>query len=200
MSGAEPEDHPAGQRGGSPPRPGGPLALVLPTVLGALNAIGTIWIFVLMLVINADVVGRGFFNSPVPGVNEIIELSIVGIVFLQLGDAARSGRLTRSEGLFTVLLKRRPRFGRIVGMAFDLLGALFMAIIIYGSWPLLVDAYTDNEYVGTIGVFAAPVWPIQLVIVIGCTVTFLQFLAFAWRYLIAHDLLDVEAHSQAKPE
>ena len=32
-----------------------------------LGAIGTIWIFFLMLLINADVIGRYFFNKPLVG-------------------------------------------------------------------------------------------------------------------------------------
>lgn len=181
------------------PAKGGPPASALHRVLGGLNAIGTLWIFALMVLINLDVAGRGLLNAPVPGVNEMIELSIVGIVFLQLGDATRAGRLTRSDGLFTLLLRRAPRIGRLLGMAFDLLGILFMGLIIYGSWPLFMDAYKDNEYIGTIGVFAAPVWPVQLIIVIGCAATLLQFVAFAWRYIVARDLLDVEANTTARP-
>ena len=199
MARAEAESDPVGKTSSGPPRRG-PLQSLLNRILGALNAVGTIWIFLLMVLINLDVGGRGLLNSPVPGVNEMIELSIVGIVFLQLGDATRAGRLTRSDGLFTIVLKRRPAVGRLMGLAFDLIGACFMALILYGSWPLFWSALEDNEYVGTIGVFTAPVWPVQLIILIGCAVTLLQFLAFAWRYWVAQDLLAVEAHTPGEPE
>ena len=39
----------------------------------------------------------------------------IGIVFLQLGDATRAGRLTRLEGLFSILLGRRPAVGHALG-------------------------------------------------------------------------------------
>lgn len=171
-----------GTASGAPPESGPPTTL-LDRLLGVLNGVGTVWIFVLMLIINADVFGRFVFNAPLDGVSEILELSIVGIVFLQLGDATRAGRLTRSEGLFTILLKRRPAIGRALGAFFDLLGAIFMGLILYGSWPLFVEAYANDLYTGTIGVFAAPTWPIKLVIVLGCAVTLLQFVAFARRHL-----------------
>ena len=156
---------------------------ILEIVLSNLNSIGSIWIFLLTLLINADAFGRKLFHSPLDGVNEIVELSIVGIVFLQLGDATRKGRLPRSDGLFNIIGRRWPNFGRFHGALFDLLGAVFMGLILYGSVPLFIEAYQSDFYVGVEGVFTAPVWPIKLVIVVGCAVTLLQFLVFVQRNL-----------------
>jgi len=75
------------------------IAVPFSHLIGGLNAIGTLWIFLLMVVINTDVFSRLLFNHPIDGVPELIELSIVGIVFLQLCDTVRAGRLTRSDGL-----------------------------------------------------------------------------------------------------
>ena len=156
---------------------------ILEIVLSNLNSIGSIWIFLLTLLINADAFGRKLFHSPIDGVNEIVELSIVGIVFLQLGDATRKGRLPRSDGLFNIIGKRWPSFGRFHGALFDLLGAVFMGLILSGSIPLFIEAYQSDFYVGVEGVFTAPVWPIKLIIVMGCAVTLLQFLVFVQRNL-----------------
>ena len=156
---------------------------ILEIVLSNLNSIGSIWIFLLTLLINADAFGRKLFHSPIDGVNEIVELSIVGIVFLQLGDATRKGRLPRSDGLFNIIGRRWPNFGRFHGALFDLLGAVFMGLILYGSVPLFIEAYQSDFYVGVEGLFTAPVWPIKLIIVVGCAVTLLQFLVFVQRNL-----------------
>ncbi|MDP6814497.1 MAG: TRAP transporter small permease, partial [Alphaproteobacteria bacterium] len=67
-------------------RPGGeagaaaPPRFALHRLTGAMNAVGTAWIFVLMVLINADVLGREAFAAPVRGVTELVSLSIVGIV------------------------------------------------------------------------------------------------------------------------
>ncbi len=166
---------------GAPSRDG-PLATVFHYLLGGLNAVGTVWIFALMVLINRDVFGRYFFNAPVDGVPEMIELSIVGIVFLQLGDATRTGRLTRSDGLFYFVLRKWPAMGRVMGALFDLLGAFLMGLILYGSVPMLREAWAENHFIGEIGIFTAPTWPIKAIIVVGCLVTLLQFVVFAWRY------------------
>ena len=73
-----------------------------------LNAIGTLWIVALMLLINSDVLGRELFNSPVRGVTELVSLSIVGIVFLQLADTLWSGRMTRADVLLDRLKRTTP--------------------------------------------------------------------------------------------
>ena len=152
-------------------------------LVSLLNAIGSLWIFGLMVLINSEIVGRTLFNAPIQGIPEMIELSIVGIVFLQLGDATRSGRLTRSTGCIALIHGRFPRVGRSLGAAFDLLGALFMALILYGSVPLLIESIERGHYAGNIGVFTAPIWPVKTIILIGCVVTLLQFVVFAWRHI-----------------
>ncbi len=43
-----------------------------------------------MCLICADVAGRYFFNAPIFGVTEIVEISIVAIVFAQLADTTRA--------------------------------------------------------------------------------------------------------------
>lgn len=136
-----------------------------------------------MILINLDAFGRTLFNSPIYGVNEMIELSLVGIVFLQLADATRTGRLTRSDGFFNLLLDRAPRVGRMFGVLFEFLGIVFMLIILHGSIPLLMEAYENDYYIGEEGIRTFPTWPIKFVIVLGCFITLLQFASFGWRYL-----------------
>ena len=178
MPAITPEAPPSPRHGG-----GGALSAAFDRVLSGLNAIGSLWILALMVLINFDAFGRTLFARPINGVIEMIELSIVGIVFLQLGDATRRGRLTRSDGFFGLMLRRRPGIGRTMGAIFDLAAAAFMALILYGSFPLLTRAIERGYYVGEEGVFTFPLWPVRLIVVIGCAVTLLQFLVFARRYV-----------------
>ena len=48
------------------------------------NAAASGWIFVMMALITTDIVMRFVFGAPISGVTEIIEISIVIIVYLQL--------------------------------------------------------------------------------------------------------------------
>jgi TRAP-type C4-dicarboxylate transport system permease small subunit len=155
---------------------------IFSALIAGLNGVGTIWIFGLMLIVNVDIFSRFLFNSPIQGVTEIVELSIVGIVFLQVSDAVRHGRLTRSDGLYQRYCVSHPVAGHICGMLFDLLGAVFFFILLLGSTPRLIEAYQQAYFAGNEGLFIVPVWPIRLLVVIGCSVVTVQFLILAYRH------------------
>lgn len=152
-------------------------------VTGLMNALGTIWIFALMILVNADIFGRDFLNAPIRGTTEITALSIVGIVFLQLAHTLWAGRLTRSDALLNVLMRKYPLIAHGMNALFHFLGAVLMAIIVKASIPYFNKALDIDEYVGAIGDFTAPTWPIRLIILIGGTATTLQFLLLSWNDL-----------------
>lgn len=152
-------------------------------ILGAMNALGTLWIFLLMLLIDADILGRELFGAPVRGTTELLSLSIVGIVFLQLGHALMVGRITRSDMLLDSLITHRPRAGYLLQGFFHLLGAIFLGLVFWGSLGQFEEAVAIDEYVGAIGDFTAPTWPIKLLILIGALATLLQYLRLLWRDL-----------------
>ena len=179
---------------GAPPTSGAPSS-ILDKIITGMNALGSIWIFALMLMIDADAFGRTFLAHPIYGVNELVEMSLIGIVFMQLADATRRGRLTRSDGFFKFALRRAPRIGRAMGALFDFLGVLFMAIVLVGAVPDLIEAWQKNFFVGDEGLFTAPEWPIKAVIVLGCSIALLQFLTFGWRYLRPGEATPVQAAS-----
>lgn len=153
--------------------------------VAGLNSIGGALIFAMIVMINLDVFSRFLFNAPIDGVTELVELSIVAIVFLQLADAVRNGRLTRSGGLYSKIQEKNPRMGHILGALFDLGGVIFFITIIAGSIPRFIDAWERGYFSGNKGIFVVPVWPVRLVIVIGAITVVLVFLGLIWRHLQA---------------
>jgi TRAP-type C4-dicarboxylate transport system permease small subunit len=151
------------------------LLSALSAVVAGLNSLGTVLIFLLVLIINTDVFSRFLFNAPIDGVKEIVELSIVAIVFLQLGDTVRAGKLARSDALYNRILASKPRLGHWMGVFFELAGAVFFAAILIGAMPLFIEAFERGYYVGNKGMFIMQVWPVRLILVIGCMTTVLVF-------------------------
>lgn len=134
-----------------------------------------------MVVISIDVIGRTAFNSPLPGVLELVSLSIVGIVFIQLGHTLRAGRITRADNLIRLVQKRAPRFGYGLQAIFEVFGAGVFTVLFKASLPMFLDSWQSGEYVGIEGYVTYPVWPVRLIILIGSVCAGLQFLLFAWR-------------------
>lgn len=152
-------------------------------VLAMLNAIGALLVVGLLILINADSLGRTLFSAPILGVIEIVELSLVAIVFLALGDAIRAGRLTRSEGLLTLLGERAPKVSRALRIIFDLIAAAFLGLIVIGGVPRAIESYERGEFKGTAQVFTVPEWPVKLIIVVGAIAGIMALLVSAWREL-----------------
>ncbi len=141
-----------------------------------LNAVGTVWIFAIMVLINTDVFLRYVFNSPVKGVPLTVSMSIVSIVFLQLADALKLGRMIRNEVVVGRLLTARPAIGNALQAIFHLGGAVTMLVIFFYSLPFFGKAWQSQSYLGTAGDFTLPEWPVKLMILIGSLVCAIQFL------------------------
>ena len=145
-------------------------------LISGMNAAGSCWIVVLMLLINAEAISRSAFNQPIIGVIEMIEISVIGIVFMQLADSLRRGVFIRSDGLFNQVMSRKPGAAHVMAIFTYGLGAIFMALILWGSVPYFASAWTNNWYVGVEGMFTAPKWPVVLIVVLAVFVTMIQFL------------------------
>lgn len=144
-----------------------------------LNYIGSAWIFALMCLMLADLGGRFLFNRPIDGVAEVAGLSIVAIVYLQLAAAVNSGRMTRADFIADWIARKAPNLGHLMGGLFQLLGMLTMAGLAYVSWGPLVSAWTDNETLGTAGVFLVSTWPFRGIVFLGSTLAALSYLTLS---------------------
>jgi TRAP-type C4-dicarboxylate transport system permease small subunit len=149
----------------------------------ALAAIGTGWILALMALICADIVGRAAFKAPILGVPEMVQFSIVGIVFLQLPLTLRTDGLTRSDVLLGALKLRAPRAGHALQLVFDLVGCGLLVVIVATTWPLMSQAFANQEFFGSTGVVHIPTGPLKAIIILGCATMALQFLLHAGRDL-----------------
>ena len=97
------------------------------------------------------------------------------IVFLQIPQTMRAGRLTRSDAILEAVRSRAPRAALAMEILFDLTAIAVVAIILHATWPLFLKSWERNTFVGAVGDFTAPVWPVKLVIMIGAAMLILQF-------------------------
>jgi len=166
------------------------------------NAVGTAVIFLLVGIMNIDVIARGLFHAPLRGVVEVVIFSLILIVFLQLPDVVRSNRLTRSDGFLVFAEERFPRFAALASKLIDVMSTIFMALIAWTVWPEFHEsfgschfftppefgtpptgdfwtdlsvAFARCEYFGTPGIFTAPWWPAKLAISFSVTLCAIIF-------------------------
>lgn len=141
----------------------------------AANAAGTFVVIALIAVVNYDIIARGLFNKPFLGAVEVVQFSMVLIVFLQLPDVIRVGRLTRSDGFLSLLRHRRPAAGRGLSRIVDGISAIFMVLVAYAIWPEFLEMWESKDYFGVPGVFTAPWWPVKLVIFLSACLCMVHF-------------------------
>ena len=159
------------------------------------NVSGALVLLALVAIMNVDVISRNLFHAPFRGVVEVVVFSLALIVFLQLPDVVRTGRLTRSDGFLSLLRSRTPRLGNALARILDGVACMFMCLIVWTVWPEFVDAFESChfftppefgiqptgalwadfkvalarcDYFGTPGILAAPWWPVRFVIAFGC--------------------------------
>lgn len=151
----------------------------------ALAAVGTVWIFLMMMMVVADVVGRNFLDRPITGVAEFAARSVASIVFLQLAAAICAGKMTRSDFLLRFIGARSLTALRVLEVGNALLGALLFAALAFIAWPELAQAWSGNEFFGVQGVYTAPTWPFRALIVGGSLVAaaaYLLQIPALWRH------------------
>lgn len=148
----------------------------LQPLFNVLAAIGTIWIFILMLLVVADVLGRNFLNMPITGVAEFSARSVAAIVFLQLAAAIGSGKMTRSDFLQRTLLRYFPKAVQSLEVIFQLLAAFVFSALAYISWPSFVQSYEALEFFGVQGVYTIPTWPFKGLLVVGSFMASMAYL------------------------
>ena len=167
------------------------------------NVSGAFVLLALVAIMNVDVVSRNLFNAPFRGVIEVVIFSLALIVFLQLPDVVRTGRLTRSDGFLGLLRSRSPRFGGALARVLDAIACLFMCLIVWTVWPEFTESFESChfftqpefgpaptgaiwadfktallrcDYFGTPGILQAPWWPVRLAIAFGCAWAAILFL------------------------
>ncbi len=155
-----------------------PLPLrLLHGLMAIMNAAGTAWIAVITVVITADILGRTLFNAPLIGVPEIVKVSVVAIVWLQMAHTLKIGGHIRSD---VVLDRLSPRGKAAVNILAALLGIFVFGFLVYSAWPQMIEGWRVHEFEGELPV-RVPTYPVRTILVLGAALTGIEFLIFGWR-------------------
>jgi TRAP-type C4-dicarboxylate transport system permease small subunit len=148
-------------------------------LVDGLNAIGSLLIAAVMVLMCTDVLMRNLANRPIDGVAEMVAMSIVVIVFLQLPSTLRHGRMSRADLFIDPFMRRRPAAGRRLRAVYSLVGVFACGLIAYASWRPFVRAWTNDEFLGIEGVFTFPMWPMRAIVILGASLAAIQYLLLA---------------------
>lgn len=160
---------------------------VFDKIVATLNMAGSIYIFILMLVIVRDVLGRVLLGNALVGTPEIVANSLVAILFLQTTYVLRQGRHVRA----TILVDILPHKVRsVLDIITSLLGIVLFVFIIYSGWDLFVKAVEIGEYEGE-GGFHFYTAPVRFMVLFGSALMSIQFL-----FIIRQQIKELIKHEE----
>jgi len=148
-------------------------------VVVTVNVIATAWIFVMIILVVLDVLGRVLLHYPLTGVVEIIKLSIPAITFLQIGYVLMIDGHVRSGVILDIVHARKKAF---INILTALMGIGVFALNFYSGWDLMIVAYSVGEYEGE-GALRVPTAPIRTIIQFGSAIMIIQFIRMIFGYV-----------------
>jgi C4-dicarboxylate transporter DctQ subunit len=141
------------------------------------NLVAAAFIFVLMFLGMAQVLGRQLFNHPINGYIDFVELSMATFAFLGVAYCQRLGGHVRME-MFLKIAPGRLRWSMEV---FGTLIALFViAVLTWYSFDHFLRAYRLGD--STIDA-ELPVWPSKLIVPVSFALLLLRLLVQLVAYL-----------------
>ena len=134
-------------------------------------------IFALMLVGVVHVLGRKFFDMPIFGYIDIVEIMMVFMVFLAIAFTERLGGHIRME-LFVGML--RGRWLAVFELVGVVLGLAVVGVLLVYSWDHAMRAF----YLGDSTIDAQiPLWPSKLIVPISLAILFVRLLVSLAAYM-----------------
>ena len=130
-------------------------------VVEALAAVAAAVLASMMFLMAADVIGRYFFNSPIPGGLELVEFMMAIIVPFGIAYCA----LHRSHVAVDMIVERFPRTLRqAVDTLTTLVSVVFIAILCWQNILNVFDTYDSNM---TSAVLKLPSYPFVVPVALG---------------------------------
>lgn len=140
------------------------------------NMIAAFSILSLMFLAVAQVLGRLFFNTPIPGFIDITEQAMAIFAFAGVAYCQRVGGHIRME---IVLGKLRGRALYICEMIGVIVIAFTVALLIWGSWYHFDRSWSIGDSTMDIRL---PTWPSKLVIPVALSLLLLRLLMQIYGY------------------
>ena len=125
--------------------------------------------FLMVIITILDVLSRHLLHRPVPGVIELNEVLMVGIVFFGLAMAQKEKAHIRAE-LFVSRMK--PKLRRFFDLLALILSTCFWVILLTQALPRAWQSYLTGEY--REGLIKFPIWPARWALAIGILIMCLQ--------------------------
>ena len=129
--------------------------------------LGATWLVLIAVAMCADVIGRGVFGAPIPGIEDIVANSVVAILFLQIPLSVHDNAMIRAS----LVYDKCGNLGKkILDSCVCILGMSLFLFIFFGALPDMLIGWEILETEGS-GALEVPVYPTRTIIVAMSAIT-----------------------------
>lgn len=132
---------------------------------------GQFLLFIMFPLVTIDVIARAAFSKPIPGTYEIVQVLLVGVVFLALSAVQTQRRHVKVDMLISHL---PPKVQAVSGVLGDIAGAVFFGLIVWRTGLWTWESWEAGEKV--VGLISFPLYPVKGLLVLGTFLACLKFL------------------------
>lgn len=147
--------------------------------LQAMAWIAAAAVFIIMLLITADVLSRLMFNKPFVGTAEIVSSIIIMVCFMEIPYVAVKGAHVRSTTFYD---KMNTTGKTLIDILAAVLGIVVYACIIRASWAGFLNAIKINE-AEIAGSLRVTTIPGRFIIIFGSALMILEFINEIVKYI-----------------
>ncbi|WP_197432617.1 TRAP transporter small permease [Agrobacterium vitis] len=137
----------------------------------ALSVFAGISLLFMMATITIGVLTRYLMNMPITGVDEIVQMTGVGLIMLALPYATLHDAHVRVD-IFDEWLGRKGR--RIGDVLTRMLSGFVLMVLVSRAWDKMLDAH---EFEDTTNMLGLPLWPFYGMLAAGASLCLLVFAA-----------------------
>lgn len=147
------------------------LARLLERATRALSIFSGISLLFMMATITVGVLTRYLLNMPITGIDEIVQMTGVGLIMLALPYATLNDAHVRVDIFDNWLGRNGRRFGDVLSR---LLSGFVLLVLVDRAWDKLLDA---REFEDTTNMLGMPLWPFYGMLAVGVSLCLLVFAA-----------------------
>jgi TRAP-type C4-dicarboxylate transport system permease small subunit len=128
-------------------------------------------LFVMMILILSDVIGRFLFNNPIPGTIDFTRVFMAAVVFLGLSYTEECRGHIRA----TAFISRLPaKVVHYMDVFASFVGLILFLVIAWQGWIIFVESWSSGEYYP--GIIQVPIYPARMLVFLGSILVCLQFI------------------------
>jgi TRAP-type C4-dicarboxylate transport system permease small subunit len=130
-------------------------------------AVGMFMAIPLMLLTTADVISRGFFNKPIPGVMETSEYMLAVIILL---GAAYTQQVKGHVWVDFLTARLSQHVQNVLRIITDLASLFIISLVVYMGYFEAMEERAVSD------MLRIPQWPFKMLVAVGCFLLWLELL------------------------